>query len=63
MPSYDLDGLIGAVHQAKEILRDKDRLNKLKTNSIATVNKHSLMRERQQFLALMCKVDELWRDG
>ena len=63
MPSYDLDGLIGAIHQAKEILRDKDSLNKLKTNSIATVNKHSLRHERQQFLDLMCKVDELWRDG
>ena len=63
MPSYDLDGLIGAIHQAKEILSDKDALNKLKANSITTSNKHSLSRERQQFLDLMCKVDELWRDG
>jgi hypothetical protein len=60
MPSYDIEGIVGAIQTAKEILSDKGRLSQLQRNALKTVKYHSISRERREFLNLMSQIDELW---
>ena len=60
MPSYDLASILDAIKQARALLNDASRLDRLRHNMIQTLHQHRLERERDEFLELMLQVDELW---
>ena len=60
MPPYDLDEIVTAIGIAKMMLKEEDKLVRLKTRALETVDNHSLEDERKRFLELMSRVDELW---
>lgn len=60
IPEYNSAALCAAIYKAKQLLQQSEQLNIFKRNCNATLEYHSLQRERGEFLALMSRVDELW---
>ncbi len=62
-PAYNIASLIAAVHDALGLLRQPEQLNIFKQNCESTLAYHSLAREREDFLAIMRRLDVLWEDS
>lgn len=60
IPEYNGLAVEAAVCEAIQFLQQPEQLNIFKRNCAATLEYHSLQRERTEFLALMAQVDELW---
>lgn len=60
IPEYNSISVEAAVREALELLQQPEQLNIFKRNCAATLEYHSLQRERAEFLALMSRVDDLW---
>lgn len=60
IPEYNSAAVEAAVCEALVLLQQPEQLNIFKRNCAATLEYHSLQRERTEFLALMGRVDELW---
>jgi hypothetical protein len=63
IPEYNSPALTAAVHQALELLQQPEQLSIFKRNCVATLHYHSLQRERNEFLALMSRADDLWQSN
>jgi hypothetical protein len=60
MPEYRLEDLVQATSQALGLLGDSELLEQIQRTAQETVGRHSLARERRQFLELMSSLDTLW---
>lgn len=60
MPGYNLAAILAAVAQAQIHLANPAALSAFAASAQATLAEHSLQRERQQFLAILAGMDELW---
>jgi glycosyltransferase involved in cell wall biosynthesis len=57
-PGYDLDELTAAVYRAFAL--SPDEADTMRSHAAATVRQHSLDREREEFLRILGRLDELW---
>lgn len=60
IPDYNGSAVEAAVCEAMQFLQQPEQLNTFKRNCAATLEYHSLRRERTEFLALMAQADDLW---
>ena len=58
-PEYDADEIILAARIALQ--QSESGREKMRQDSAATVRKHSLETERESFLQILARIDELWR--
>jgi glycosyltransferase involved in cell wall biosynthesis len=56
-PRYDEDALVASAEAA---LEDLPNLDRMLANAFETAHEHDLMQERQAFLAILERLDELW---
>lgn len=59
-PAYNTPALVAAVKEALQLLEQPEQLNIFKRNCADTLAYHSLEREREEFLAIMRRLDVLW---
>jgi len=60
MPEYNVQGLVAACKRAMNLLKEPKLLKTMKAEAGKTLTKHSLERERVQFLDIMNNIDQLW---
>ncbi len=57
MPLYNIDSIIQRVYQAKEIMQNPIALQRFKSNTIETLEKHSIEIERKRFYTILKRID------
>ncbi len=60
-PEYKRDAIMAALNEGLGLLQAPSVLSRIQAHAARTLNYHSLARERQEFLALMGRADDLWR--
>ena len=60
MPEYTTESIVSACAEAARLSQSEDRLEAIRHNALATVDRHSLQEERRAFLDILDHVDELW---
>lgn len=63
IPEYNTPALAAAIREALQMLHQPEQLNIFKRNCAATLEYHSLQRERTEFLTLMSQVDDIWKSS